>query len=420
MNIRLFPAALALAVAACSPPPPTPTPTPTPSAPAKPPGAEEAVTPGAGWDDGDPLVRGANRFGAALYGRLKAGKGNLLFSPYSLHTALAMLSAGTAGKTLTELEQVLGLPPQAQLHPAARALASALETRQKGLTLTAASSAWPAAERTVRPDFLRLLRTEYGAEATTLDFTQREAARRDINTWASKKTAGLIPELLGEPPPAASALCLANAIHFKGAWVHAFRKDATAPGDFHTPDGTRRTPFMRLAAKLRAGTVGPAEVVELPFVGDGLRLVIAAPKVGQTLDSVERALISGRLTAGLAGLNAEKVNLALPRFRLSCAPQVTEHLQALGLVDVFTLGADFSRAFSDDLPTSLDSVIHKAVMEVNEEGAEAAAATAVFAYTRGGGGPWHFQLDRPFVFMLRDTGTWTVLLVGRVVDPTKG
>jgi serpin B len=366
------------------------------------------------------LYEGNSRFAAKLYAQLRAREGNLCFSPYSLSSALAMVSAGARGDTLNQLQSALDFPPQEQLHPGMRALRLDLASRQrKGLELSVANAYWAQEGFAISPVLNATLRAYYAAKMENVDFAgEPQVSRLMINRWVSlqtrRKVDGLFPE--GSITPL-TRLVLANGTYFKGDWARKFQAKNTQPAAFRTPVGKVTVHMMNEHEWFPYATTAASRVVELPYVGEELSLAVAIPQSGKKLADVEKELVEGKLAAVLAKkLPRQKLDLYLPRFKVSSSLELPAVMRKLGAVDVFGDRADLS-GINGKKDLYLSALVQKAMLEVNEEGSEAAAGSG------GGIAPrsrTEFTVNQPFVFLLRDRKTQTVLFMGRVVDPTKG
>ena len=375
------------------------------------------------------LASGNTAFAFDLYQVLRGQKGNLFYSPYSISLALAMTYAGARGDTETEMAQALHfLLPQDRLHPAFNRLAAELANRGegaagkdgKGFSLNVANSLWAQENYQFLQEFLDLLAANYGAGVSPVDFAgDPEAARQTINDWVSKETEGRIEDLI---PPGAidtlTRLVLANAIYFNAAWLHQFEPGSTADGPFSLLDGSQvQVPMMRQTESFAYAQGEGYQAVELPYDGQQLSMVILLPAQGQ-LDAFESTLDAARVESILKDLIAQQVMLTLPRFEFESQFSLQGALSTLGMPGAFTEAADFS-GMTGNRELSISEVVHKAFVSVDEAGTEAAAATAVIVgVTSAPAEPVIFTADRPFLFLIRDIPTGTVLFLGRVVDPS--
>jgi serpin B len=374
------------------------------------------------------LVEGNTAFALDLYQFLRTeGDGNLIYSPYSLSLALAMAHAGARGETERQMASTLHFSlPQERLHPAFNALAQELDSRNAGtddtegqnFRLKIANALWGQEEYRFQPEFLDLLAANYGAEMRRLDFAREEKARRAINDWISQKTEGRIEELV--PPDALDAstgLALTNAVYFKAAWASPFERHRTQRGVFYLQDGSAMTTPMMNQGAAFAYTEGPDyRAVQLPYEGHEMAMVILLPAQGQ-FEAFERSLDAERLEAVLEGLAERQVALTMPRFEFKSGYDLEAVLAAMGMPLAFTVQADFSgMAPSRDL--YIGDVFHEATISVDEAGTEATAATAVEVLITGEPlDATTITVDRPFLFLIRDLQTGSILFVGRVMDP---
>jgi serine protease inhibitor len=371
------------------------------------------------------FAAGHNAFGLDLYGRLRAGGGNLFFSPYSIAQVLTMTSAGARGQTLQQMAQTLhSALPQEQLHPAANALDQALTNRgaqQDGFKLEIANSVWGQSGHTFLPEFLDVLATNYGAGLRLLDFKAApDSARTTINAAIAQQTHDKIKDLL--PPGSVNALTrmvLANAIYFNAKWVAPFAKEATHDGPFNLDQGGPvMLPMMSHQAMYFYAAGQGYQAIALPYRG-GVSMVVLLPDAGQ-IAAFETGLDSARLQAILDSLSPQDVALTLPKFEHhSASISLKDQLIALGMADAFDAqAADFS-GMDGTRDLYISDGIHKAMVRVDEDGTEAAAATAVTMETTAArvDPPLTLTIDRPFVFVIRDDATGALLFLGRIVNP---
>ncbi len=382
---------------------------------------------------------------------------NLVFSPTSIVTALAMARAGARGATATEMDAVLHDRSLEALLAAVNALDVALAGRSgwvndqnedppvaREITLRSVNAAFGQAGYPLENDYLDTLAAQLGAGLRLVDFrADPDASRRLINAWVADRTEQRIKELLAASPPTvddATRLVLVNAIYLKAPWESPFDPGDTRKGPFTRADGTKVTvPFMRLVSS-GLGPMPPAATgkgwaaVRLPYLGQQLAMTIIVP---DNLEAFEKTLTPARL-AELTQLSYEgrqkgvleerKVDLSLPRFSLASDMDLGETLAAMGMPTAFDpTNADFTGIASPDRTGEpglhIAKVIHQANIDVDEKGTEAAAATAVSMATGGPGDtskPIVIRADRPFLFVLTDVPSGTVLFLGRVADPAAG
>ncbi|MDR2612405.1 MAG: serpin family protein [Deltaproteobacteria bacterium] len=374
------------------------------------------------------LAAGLNGFACGLWRELSAGSGapgNLFLSPLSAAEALGMVLEGAEGGTADEIAGALGLPVRGEALPATWAgLREGLRRAGggEGGVFRAAASLWPATGFPLRRGFLDGLGRGFGPSAFPVDYAGDGAAAREaINAWALDATGGLITDLLPEPLPPETALVLANAVYFKGRWGAPFDPGLTAEGDFRAPGGrVVRARYMTRTGRYGYVADGPGQILELPFAGGSFVMDVLLPGEGEgALAALEGALAGDTLAARLSSLAAREVQVSLPRFRLGWgSASLKDALAALGVRDLFTGRADLS-GMAEGGGLLVSDVFHKAFVEVDEEGAEAAAATgAGVSVTSIGPPPVRFAADRPFLFLIRDTGTGAVVFAGRLADPS--
>lgn len=373
------------------------------------------------------VADGGNAFATDLYGRLGSEQtGNLFFSPYSVSVALAMAYAGAEGQTGEQMAKVLHFPlPPAKLHPAFSNLQKRLsfEGETPVFQLRVANRLWGQKGFHFLPTFLKVTSDNYGAELGLVDFKQSEGARKTINSWIEEQTDDKIQDLLAPGVlDANTRLVLTNAIYFKARWEHEFSETATKDAPFHLSDRQQVTaPLMHQQHRLRYGDSGGVQVLELPYADDGtLSMLILLPKKIDGLSELEKLLTSENLQNWSAGLKSRLVNVHLPKFKMTSEFELGDVLSAMGVPLAFSDKADFS-GMSTEEQLYFSAVIHKAFVDVNEEGTEAAAATAVAIRAAAERvrpeEPVEFRADHPFVFLIRDNRTEAVLFLGRVVNP---
>jgi len=386
-------------------------------------------------DTADPiaaLVQGNSAFALDLYARISQGEGNRFISPFSISCALAMTYAGAQEETALQIAKTLHfkLPPE-KLHPAFHHLIAELlsrNTAQKGsneaadVELFTANALWSQAGERILPDFQKRIEVNYQGGLYPVDFRNAaESARRTINTWVEQHTKGKIADLL-QPRHVDSRtlLILTNAIYFKALWATPFSKDRTAPYDFQaSPSDRVRVDMMNLAGHCRYYEEGGFQALELPYKGQALAMVVLLPRSKDGLTPFESSLTSAKLETWLSKLSPRRVDVSLPKFKLAAESELKEPLSELGMPIAFDLRkADFS-GMTGTREFAISAVVHKAFVEVEERGTEAAAATgvvmsrALVAPTP----PVVFRADHPFFFLVRDTRSGSILFLGRLVRP---
>ncbi len=388
----------------------------------------EEVRPPITTEESAAVVAANNEFALELYAKLRTAQGNIFFSPYSISSALAMTYAGARGQTAEQMAAVMhfGLGQQ-RLDPARALVMDEVDGagRAQGSRLNVANALWPQKGYDFLPDFLHLVERHYRARIVQLDFAgATEHARQTINGWVEERTEGKITDII---PPGVldrlTRLVLTNAIYFKGAWMEPFKEERTSDEPFWlSAEKSVRAPMMNQTERFGYAEFEGCQVLELPYSGRALSMVVLLPREREGLPSLEGALSLNVVNGWLAGLRRREVVVALPRFKLTSQFQLHGVLRAMGMSDAFSLPpADFS-GMNGRTDLFISAVIHKAFVDVNEEGTEAAAATAVVVALTAMPEPRNppvFRADHPFIFLIRHVPTKTILFLGRLTDPTE-
>lgn len=370
-----------------------------------------------------PVVQGNTEFALSLYAQLGSQAGNLFFSPLSLSTALAMTYAGARGQTAAQMAAVLHFPAdQQRLHSAFATLSKDLhaESETQGYQLHVANALWGQKGYRFREDFLLTTKTHYGAGLQEVDFrTAAEEARKTINAWVEQQTKDTIKDLI--PPgvlDALTRLVLTNAIYFKGDWLSPFMKPLTKEEDFKVSADRQLTVLLMHQTGFFNYFAGDNfQALELPYVGGKLSMVVLLPKKVDGLTEFEQSLTAQNLTQWLPQLQRREVEVTLPKFKVTAEFTLNEVLSRMGMPLAFRAAADFS-GMREEKDLYLSAVIHKAYVDVNEEGTEAAAATGIGMRTLSlGPPPAIFRADHPFVFLIRYNSSGSILFLGRMAQP---
>ena len=369
------------------------------------------------------LAQGNNAFALDLYQQLKNDEGNLFFSPFSLSTALAMTYAGARGGTESQMARVLHFEQTGEsLHVAFAGLQARLSEAEAkgGIQLKVANSLWPQAGYPFLAEFIALIQTHYGVTITPVDYGDAETARKTVNEWVEAKTEKRITDLI--PPGVFNALTrlmLVNAIYFKGNWADQFDARLTKRGDFWSPHGNIHASMMSRANEYAYAETESLQVLELPYAGKSLSLLILLPKEKDGLAALESQLTSSFLEQITAQLREQQVFVTMPKFKVEAAFQLNNALIKMGMSDAFDDDkANFAGMDGIEGNLFISAALHKAFIEVNEEGSEAAAATAIVMKMRGA--PHRlpaFRADHPFLFFIRENQTGSILFLGRLLKP---
>ncbi len=378
------------------------------------------------------VVAGGNEFALDLYAQL-AGKntGNVFFSPMSIHSALAMTSAGARKTTAEQMSSVLHLGPAGDAaHESLSLLTKKLNSPPTDFKhnplyeLSVINALWGHKDYPFEPDFIALMKDTYDAGLRVVDFGRPEPVRKTINDWAANKTRQKILDLIpqGVITPR-TRLVLTNAIYFKSSWGHPFKASATAPGEFRVSTiKTVRPQMMKQKYRFGYYEAGDLQALRLPYNRWGLEMIIILPRKDDGLAAVTKRLTPKNLAAWLTKLRTTSVNVTLPRFTFSSQFNLNETLKGMGMTEAFSMGADFSgmsKTKKKDL--YITDVVHKAFVALDEQGTEAAAATAVMVGLKSAvrpSVPKEFKADHPFLFLIRHRETESILFMGRVTDPT--
>ncbi len=388
-----------------------------------------AAQPSSRTADQAEVVKGSNAFAVDLYAQLSKQPGNLFFSPESISTAFGMAYAGARGQTATEMKRVFHftLPPD-KLHPAMGALLAEMNAQHKGYELRVADALWAQQDASFEASYLKLVQSDYAAGFRRVNFKlSPESVRTTINAWVEKQTNDKIKDLIS--PGALNSttrLVLTNAIYFKGNWQDPFDKEATQKEEFHlSASQWVMTSMMHRTGGYRYYDGGTFQAIELPYAGNEISMVVLLPKQTDGLAALEKSFTSRSASDWIQKLEpVEKVILTLPRFTMTQQFELNSALSAMGMPQAFSGAADFS-GMTGKPDFAISAAIHKAFIDVDEQGTEAAAATAIVMYATAmrrdfpEPPPIVFRADHPFLFILLDAKSGSMLFLGRVIDPTK-
>jgi len=378
------------------------------------------------------LTAGQSEFAVALYGALRGREGNLVFSPYGVQQALAMVYAGAAGETKRQMTEMLGFALLGdRVHPTLNMLASTLAERESEpgtgagheVTLGLASSIWAQRDSTFRGDYLDVLAAQYGSGVHVVDYQEApEEARTAINAWTAEHTEGR----LAEPVPAGgldarTRLVVASAVTFQAPWQDAFHPSRTVEALFFSEEGRQtRVQMMRREGLLRYAQSADLRAVELPYAGGQVVMTIILPDPGR-FEAFQGDLTAERLDGVLGSLTESTlVDLGLPKFSSASGYSLAGPLANIGIADAFQAGVANLSGIDGTRELFVDDVVHRAAIEIIEAGA--GAATETTAAVGGGtpsleGMPVTLLVDHPFIYLIRDRATGAILFMGRLAEP---
>jgi serpin B len=385
-------------------------------APHQPPATATPVTPPT------PLVAADNRFGFALLAKLLASqpRGNVFISPSSIAIALDMALSGAAGETKEAMMKTLsleGLTP-ADVNQANVGLRRGLANPGESVELDIANSLWLSKAYDFVPGFLQCGETYYGAHLERVDFT-RDDAKRKINDWVNQSTHGKIRDIIEGPPEPNMAVVIVNAVYFAGRWSHSFQKAETKPGPFTFQDGTtKQIPRMTQDRKFDYQESPSFQAIRLPYGDERLAMYVFLPAKSSSIAAFCKTLTAENWGKWLRTFGEKEGTIALPRFRAGYGVRLNDALKAMGMGVAFNNGGANFSGICKGGSIWIDRVVHKAVVEVDEEGTKASAATMAGMEAKGvPETPFNMVVDRPFFCAIVDSATNSILFMGAIVSP---
>jgi len=384
------------------------------------------------------VVNANNQFAIDLYSELsKNENGNLFYSPYSVSAALAMTYEGASGQTADEMKSVFYFPENNVLRPNFAAIYNNINQGNSQYELRTGNALWVQQDFNLLQDYSSTVEKYYSGKAANVDFvTETEKSRQTINSFIEEQTNNKIKDLIPDGLLSSmTRLVLTNAIYFKGTWEWEFDKSDTSDQDFKTtPTNTVKTPMMHMEpdkARFNYADLEKLQIIELPYKGEEVSMLILLPKQGETYNPFTDDVINLEYTLDDIELSSEKLNeyksqmretkldsIYMPKFEFDTKYLMKDTLISLGMPTAFSPNeADFSK-MTGSRELYIDSVIHQAYVKVDEKGTEAAAATAVVMSFRSAGPGNSFKADHPFIFIIQEKKTGNILFIGRVTDPT--
>jgi serpin B len=369
-------------------------------------------------------IAGNNKFALEIYLKLSERKGNIFLSPWSISSAIAMTCEGARGKTADEMQSVMQFSKNDAIRRQSFALLyEEINAKDAVYTLKTANAIWVQRDYSLLSEYVEIIEKYYHGAAENVDFQgAAEKARQTINSWVEKSTEGKITDLIpkGFLDPL-TALVLTNAVYFKGVWAREFDKSITRDEEFQMDDGSAKMVSMMRSlgpqSRFNFMETERMQMLEMLYQGENISMMILLPK--GNIFSLEKALTMDKLTEWMKDLEEHQVEVFIPRFKFSTKYFLKDCLVEMGMPTAFTPNADFS-GISGSKALFISHVIHQAFVDVNEEGTEAAASTGV-VLSRGISleeGPIPaFRADHPFIFLIKERKTGSILFFGRVSDP---
>ena len=386
-----------------------------------------AVSRAAGVIQGEPAVIpdaiavANNGFAVDFYREVAAKDDNIFFSPTSMFVAFSALYEGARGNTADQMQQVFGFEPDLQARYNATAhLMSSVNRDDPNATLEMANALWPALQFVPSDSYVDAVRSVYLADVERVDFTGGGADR--INSWASEKTHGKIEEVLTpDAVDASTFLVITNSIYFNGSWTVPFPEEDTVNHDFWKhPSESVKTDFMRVQDRFDYTSLDGVQIIRMPYVGDRLSMLIILPNGRDGIGSLESGVSAGQMAQWKQSMQSHEVSVFMPKFTMETSYSLPAYLSSLGMVDVFDDSLADLSGIAPVEPNGLyvSEAIHKAYVDVNEVGTEAAAITAVVLDTSAQPPPPMFIANHPFIFIIQDDESGAILFMGRLSDPT--
>lgn len=368
------------------------------------------------------LVQSDNAFGIDLFTNMsaEAPDENVFLSPLSISMALGMVRNGAQGNTLNEMNETLGKDAldEAGINASYRSILDIHAQLDPAVAVNLANSIWYRDNLTVLPNFLDTNKAVFDAEIAALDFNAPEALS-SINSWVDDKTNGKIEKIIDAISPQ-DVMYLINAIYFKGTWTYQFDENETKEAPFY---GANRTtldvPLMHLYNRVPFASNDDVSLIDLPY-GDSLySMTLVLPKTDGTLDAIIADMDENSWDNWTRNMQPAELDIFVPRFKMTYEQPLNEILKSMGMLDAFDESrADFA-GINPDLQLYISKVMHKALIEVNEEGTEAAAVTSVSVGVTSVGEdpvPTVFRADKPFLFAIREHHTGAILFIGKVLN----
>ncbi|MCD6168061.1 MAG: serpin family protein [Caldisericia bacterium] len=371
---------------------------------------------------------GNNLFSIDMYKKLsEASSGNVFYSPYSIFSAMAMAYEGANGETYDEIKKVFHFPDKEKLRPNFAKIYNEINREVRDYELRTGNALWVQKDFPLLEEYKTTVEKYYGGKAANLDFVnETEKSRETINKFIEEQTNGKIKDLISKGIlDRYTRLVITNAIYFKGTWKWEFKKSDTRDEDFYVnPKETVKVPMMYMKpekAEFNYTETEKLQILELPYKGDRISMIILLPKKenGYTLKDVEKELSYENLKKWLMKMQKTKLDaIYIPKFTFKTKYFLKDALTKMGMKTSFSGNADFSK-ITGKKDLFISNVIHQAFIDVNEKGTEAAAATAIVMKFTAIKPTYIFRADHPFIFIIHDKETGSILFMGRLVNPAE-
>ena len=362
------------------------------------------------------IIDANNQFSLDMYSELiKENDDNVFLSPTSISSTFAILYEGANNNTESEIGEVFGfVSDDSKRRDGFAALQQLLNPKNEKYNLQLANALWIADGFELLPDYIDTAITYYDSKVESLDFSSKNAVNT-INAWTSEKTNGKIEKIF-DNLDSETRLVITNAIYFKGTWVNQFESEKTRDMEFWaTEDEFMYAPTMNLPrTDLNYARDENVQILELPYDGSDISMLVFLPEHVNGLKSLEESLTVEKISHWRSELEPVKIAVSLPKFTMDTSYDLKKPLLNLGMVDAFDNGASDFSGMTDSQGLFVAKVVHKAFVDVNEEGTEAAAATGIAMLQSG----LSFRANHPFMFTIQDNNTGQILFIGRVMDPT--
>ncbi|MBU0763946.1 MAG: serpin family protein [Bacteroidetes bacterium] len=366
------------------------------------------------------IVKSNNRFAFDLFAKLGKEEGNMVISPFSISSALAMTYAGARTVTETEMQKVLHFGNQEVFHSGYKPVLEKIRNLnlQEGIEINAANAVWAEKNYRFRSEYFDLLKENYNSGLRFVSFGKKtEKSRKTINAWVEKETNKHIAELL-EPGTVdkSTTLVLTNAVYFNAVWAKRFDPEKTKKDKFFvTEKETIEVDFMNRSDNYFYYENKVMQSLEIPYPGNKVSMIVIVPKTNASAERVATLLNNDLYEEIITGAKENKIDVHLPKFEIISEFSLEATLAEMGMPSAFNSEADFS-GMTGNKGLFIDKVIHKAFLHVSEEGTEAAAATAV-VMRKNAIIPKKFEVNRPFVYLIKDNTTGSILFIGKVNRP---